>query len=452
MRKYFIFLLTIQSCLIIKSYSESVIRRLPGYSKDLPFKLETGYIGVGEKEDVQLFYYLVESTGNPKEDPLIFFIPGGPGASASLTFFDEIGPLNFNLDDDLNNLTLTLNPNSWTQMANIIFVDILAGTGFSYSETKEGWISSDSILAIQAVDFIKKFLSDRPKFLRNPLYIAGISYIGIIVPKITLELYEGNERGDQTAFNIQGYILMSPLTNKFTDFNSRLEYAHRMTLVSDDIYQSAVNSCHGNYVDINSANSTCLNSLQSYEECTRHINLENILEPFCDENDPALDCESDFTKAINKWANTDVVQQALNIREGTVGKWELINNTVHYHQGKNDTLCYSYDIFSSVSYHKELSSKKCRALIISGDHDLTFPYVGVEQWITSLNIHVEVPWKPFYIDGQVGGYITKYAQNDYSLTFATVKGAGHTIPHDKPRQTMVLTQEWLSSQTYSSDS
>ncbi|KAF5802906.1 putative peptidase S10, serine carboxypeptidase, alpha/Beta hydrolase [Helianthus annuus] len=60
-------------------------------------------------------------------------------------------------------------------------------------------------------------------------------------------------------------------------------------------------------------------------------------------------------------------------------------------------------------------------LIDSGDHDLTFPYVGVEQWITSLNVQVEVPWKPFYIDGQVGGYITKYAQNDYSLTFATVK-------------------------------
>ncbi|XP_021983267.1 serine carboxypeptidase-like 13 isoform X4 [Helianthus annuus] len=371
MRKYVIFLLTIQSCLIIKSYSESVIRRLPGYSKDLPFKLETGYIGVGEKEDVQLFYYLVESTRNPKEDPLIFFIPGGPGASALVTFLYEIGPLNFNLDDDLNNLTLTLNPNAWTQMANIIFVDIPAGTGFSYSETKEGWISSNSILAIQAVDFIKK---------------------------------------------------------------------------------SAVNSCHGNYVDINSANSACLNSLQSYEECTSHINLENILEPFCDENDPALDCETDFNKVITKWANTKVVQQALNIRQGTIGKWELINNTLHYHQGKNDTLCYSYDIFTSFSHHKELSSKKCRALIMSGDHDLTFPYVGVEQWITSLNVQVEVPWKPFYIDGQVGGYITKYAQNDYSLTFATVKGAGHTIPHDKPRQTMVLTQEWFSSQTYSSDS
>ncbi|XP_076944242.1 serine carboxypeptidase-like 2 [Bidens hawaiensis] len=237
MMKYVIFFLTIQSCMIIKSYSKSIIRTLPGYSEDLPFKLETGYVGVGENEDVQLFYYFVESTSNPKEDPLIFHIPGGPGASALVTLLYEIGPLSLNLDDGIDNLKLTLNPNAWTQMANILVVDIPAGTGFSYSETKEGWISSDSILTTHAVDFIKKFLKDHPKFSRNPLYIAGISYIGIIVPKVTLELYEGNELEDDQTVNIQGYILTSPLTDKFMDFNSRFEYAHRMALISDDIYQ-----------------------------------------------------------------------------------------------------------------------------------------------------------------------------------------------------------------------
>ncbi|XP_076905367.1 serine carboxypeptidase-like 16 [Bidens hawaiensis] len=326
-------------------------------------------------------------------------------------------------------------------MANIIFVDIPAGASFSYSETKEGWISSDSDLANQAVDFIRKFLKEHPKFLRNPLYISGISYTGIIVPVVALELYEGNERMDHATVNIQGYILVSPLTDKFMDFNSRLEYAHRMALVSDNIYKLAIDNCLGNYVDINSANSTCLSSLQSYEECTSQINVENILEPFCDIQDPTLDCENDVGKAVNKWANTEVVQQALNVRQGKIEEWVRINKTLHYSQGKNDTFYYSYDIFSSFPYHKKLSSKSCRALIVSGGHDFTFPYVGVEEWTASLNIKTEVPWKPFYIDGQVGGYETKYAQNGYSLTFATVKGAGHIVPNDKPKQAMVLIQE-----------
>ncbi|KAL8246221.1 hypothetical protein R6Q59_007437 [Mikania micrantha] len=327
-------------------------------------------------------------------------------------------PLLINTDD----LTLTLNPNAWTQMANMVFVDMPAGTGFCYSETQEGWISSDTIQVANYKEFIKKFLSDNPKFLENPLYISGISYSGIIVPIVTLELYEGNERGDQPAINIQGYILCSPLTNKFMDFNSRIEYAHRMALISDDIYESAINNCNGNYVDTIQANSVCSKSLQSYEECTSRINFDNILEPVLDDDEyDVIFLTLPPSLSLYVWGNMEAVQQALNVHQGMVGKFEEINSTLHYNQGKNDTICYAYDIFSSYSYHKKLSTKSCRALIFSGDHDLTFPYVGVEQWIASLNLEVEAPWKPFYVDNQVGGYLTKYVLNNYSLTYATVK-------------------------------
>ncbi|CAI9299496.1 unnamed protein product [Lactuca saligna] len=446
----FVFILT--SYLLILCRSISIVKRLPGYAGDLPFQLETGYVGVGEKEGVQLFYYFVESTRNAESDPLIFYIPGGPGASALFTLLYEIGPLNFDFDNGPNNITLILNPNAWTQIANIIFVDIPAGTGFSYSETKDGWISSDNILATHAKEFIKKFLVEHPRFLNNPLYIAGISYMGLLVPKITLEIFEGNERGDQPTLNIQGYILVSPLTDKFKDINSRLEYAHRMALISDDTYKTAIKYCHGNYMDIDASNSLCANSLRQYEECTSHISFDNILQPFCDDNDPMQYCESDFNAVAATWANSKVVQQAINIRQGTIGKWELRNSTMHYDQGKNDTFCYSYDIFSSFHYHKKLSSKHCRSLIMSGDHDMTFPYVGIEQWIASLDLGVENPWKPFFSDGQVGGYETKYAHNNYSLTFSTVKGAGHLVPYYKPKESMVLIAKWFSSQVYSSDS
>ncbi|MFS8032869.1 putative sinapoylglucose--choline O-sinapoyltransferase [Helianthus anomalus] len=77
------------------------------------------------------------------------------------------------------------------------------------------------------------------------------------------------------------------------DINSRFEYAHRMALISDDIYKEAIDNCDGNYVDINLANVACTNSLQSYEECTSHINVDQILLPFCNKSDPTLDCEVD---------------------------------------------------------------------------------------------------------------------------------------------------------------
>ncbi|KAL8246176.1 hypothetical protein R6Q59_007392 [Mikania micrantha] len=135
---------------------------------------------------MQSFYFFVESMRNPQEDPIIIHFPGGPGASSLVSLLAQTGPLAINTDD----LTLTLNPNALTQVANMVFVDMPAGTGFSYAETQEGWVSSDTIQVVNYKEFVKKFLSDHPKFLENPLYISGGSYSGIIVQKATLELYE----------------------------------------------------------------------------------------------------------------------------------------------------------------------------------------------------------------------------------------------------------------------
>ncbi|XP_076926571.1 serine carboxypeptidase-like 16 [Bidens hawaiensis] len=448
---FFLILLTLHSFSITTSNSKSIVTNLPGYLGPLPFKLETGYIGIGEKEEAQFFYYFVESERNPDEDPLIFYLTGGPGCSAVITFFYQIGPLSFNFENAPENITLTLNPNSWTKMANVIYVDMPAGAGFSYATTQEAWISSDSIVAKQANDFLRKFLIDHPKFLNNPLYISGISYMGIVTPIVTLEVYNANERGDQPALNIQGYILCSPLTDKFMDFNSRVEYAHRMALISDDIYKSAVENCRGNYVNIDeTTNSICANSLERYNECISDINMEDILDPLCNKSDLKPYCREYYYDFAADWANDEAVQQALNIRQGTIGTWEFFNTTMHYMEGKNDTFCYSYDIGSSFSYHKKLVSKNCRALIFSGDHDMTFPYVGIEQWIVALGLPVDSLWEPFYVSGQVGGYKMTYAKKDFSLTFATVKGAGHSVAQYKPKEAMVLTERWLDSKTYSS--
>ncbi|KAF5761649.1 putative peptidase S10, serine carboxypeptidase, alpha/Beta hydrolase [Helianthus annuus] len=106
-----------------------------------------------------------------------------------------------------------------------------------------------------------------PKFLKNPLYIGGISYMGLVTPIITMKVYEAQYLYAKISFmGIQGYILGSPLTDKFMDFNSRLEYSHRMALISNDIYESAIRHCRGNYVNIDTANPLCAHSLQRYKQ------------------------------------------------------------------------------------------------------------------------------------------------------------------------------------------
>lgn len=55
------------------------------------------YIRVDEKDDVQLFYYFVESERNPSDDPLLLWLTGGPSCSALSGLAFEIGSFFFGI-------------------------------------------------------------------------------------------------------------------------------------------------------------------------------------------------------------------------------------------------------------------------------------------------------------------------------------------------------------------
>ncbi|KAK7846275.1 serine carboxypeptidase-like 1 [Quercus suber] len=180
----------------IATSSKTILDTLPGYPGTLPFKLETGYVAVGEIDDLELFYYFVESQRNPVRDPLVLWLTGGPGCSALSGLLYEIGPLTFDYAAfNGSRPTLVQNPYSWTEVANVIFLDAPVGTGFSYSHTQEGYYSSDTESPQAIYLFLRKWLLDHPRYIKNPLYIAGDSYSGVIVPQVTLLISNGNRDG-----------------------------------------------------------------------------------------------------------------------------------------------------------------------------------------------------------------------------------------------------------------
>nr|VDD13271.1 unnamed protein product [Brassica rapa] len=433
--------------------SGSIVKFLPGFEGPLPFELETGYIGVGDKEDLQMFYYFVKSENNPQEDPLLIWLTGGPGCSSLFAILFENGPLA--LKFELYNGTLpslVTTTYSWTKMANIVFLDQPVGAGFSYSRTPLLNKVSDTGEVKVIHEFLQKWLSKHPEFYSNPFYVTGDSYSGKIVPPLVQEISRGsyltNLRYEIKFFSrsvrpddLKGYILGNPITQIKSEDNSKIPYAHGMALISDELYESLKRICKGNYENVGSRNTECLKHIEMYNKCTDKLNRYHILLPDCDMTSP--DCfvsHTSFTLLVtavkmigrnicremtmiyvalqlynyfllDKWANNERVRRALQVTKGSIGEWKRCNY---------DVIPYNYDIQSTVPYHMNNSISGFRSLIYSGDHDMVVPFIATQAWIRSLNYSIVDDWRPWMVNDQIAGYTRGYANK---MTYATIKAS-----------------------------
>ncbi|GAB4838355.1 hypothetical protein Ancab_027889 [Ancistrocladus abbreviatus] len=435
----------------------TIVKTLPGFDGELPFKLETGYVTV---EGSELFYYFIESERNPKEDPLMMWFSGGPGCSAFNGLIYQIGPIAFNITDYEGGLPKLQHVEySWTKTTSILFVDSPVGTGFSYATNPADYYTCDSKWAAHNYVFLKKWLVEHPSYLKVQLFIGADSYAGVPAPIIVQDILDGNKAGDKPKLNIKGYILGCPRTDEYINDNSKIKFCHRLGLISDELYEAAKKSCDGNYFhQKDSSNAKCTENVNLIYPLIKDLNTYDILEPKCawsspdqtEQNQRSLqESSGDFVLSPPKipdmwchnfnyalsyiWANDFRVQKALNVREGTIQEWKRCNNSIKY----------TYDVTSVLGYHRNLTHTSLEALIYSGDHDFTVPHVGTQDWINLLNLTIEMNWRPWFIDGEVAGYTIRYEQDWFRLTYATIKGAGHSPQEYKRRESFDMFQRWI---------
>ncbi|XP_031480549.1 serine carboxypeptidase-like 17 [Nymphaea colorata] len=436
--------------------SSRLIRFLPGFDGPLPFELYTGYISVGMREETHLFYYFIKSEKSPAQDPLLLWLTGGPGCSAFSGIALEIGPMKFEEREYNGSLPrLVLNPYSWTKVSNVIFLDAPTGTGFSYSNTKEDYLTGDFKASNDNYMFLVKWLHEFPEFRSNPFYVGGDSYSGLPIPFLVQQIANGNREGYQPFMNLEGYILGNPSTELKFDV-SLVPFAYGMGLISEELYKEAEQSCGGRY-DI-ARNAECAKNIYAVNQCVNGINTNNILEPNCllsfipnmrrsdgaqidshlilrlpQSSVPSVHCREQYYSLLEYWANDESVRDALHIRKDTIREWVRCNWSVRgsYHN----------DVKSALEYHKDLTSRGYRLLVYSGDHDTVVPFVGTRRWVASLNYTVNDAWRSWWADGQIAGFTISY---DHDVTFATLKGGGHTAPEYKPRECLTMVGRWLS--------
>ncbi|KAL5721003.1 sinapoylglucose--choline O-sinapoyltransferase [Ranunculus cassubicifolius] len=433
---FFVLLLLFISLTTRIIHAMNIVESLPGFEGPLPFRLETGYVEAGEEKDAQLFYYFIESERNPKEDPILIWLSGGPRCSSLAGLLYEVGPITLRDDyrvqngdlgpfpqeskDDDDVPSLVLNPYGWTQVANVIFLDQPVGAGFSYSKSGQESNISDTKSALNTYQFLQKWFQDHQQFLSNPLYAFGNSYSGTTIPVIVQEIINGIEAGQGPLLNFKGYSIGNPITNRELELNARIPFAHGIGLISDELYESLRQNCKGQYVNFDASNVLCSNDYKRFLKCISGINNYQILEPLCQVL-PKQNISSHNRRSIES------VLKSFRTSNCRVCK-------IDYGVG------YNCDVNNSVPYLKYISTKCYRSLIYSGDHDLEISHISTRTWIRSLNSSIVDDWRPWHVDGQVGGFMTTYSNG---MTFATVKGAGHTTAEYQPKETFALFKKWI---------
>ena len=166
---------------------------------DPAVKQTSGYLDIAE--DKHLFFWFFEARHNPEEAPLVLWLNGGPGCSSTTGLLFELGPCRI-ADEGRN---VTYNPHSWTESANVIFLDQPVNVGYSYADGSTS-VNTSPVAAEDVYAFLELFLNRFPKFAKLPFHIAAESYGGMYAPSIASAVHHQNQALARTGAVVPGLV------------------------------------------------------------------------------------------------------------------------------------------------------------------------------------------------------------------------------------------------------
>ncbi|KAG6544855.1 hypothetical protein Mapa_013545 [Marchantia paleacea] len=427
-----------------------LVTNLPGLPT-LGFKIYSGYVTVDEEHGRALFYYFVEAQFHPQSKPLTLWLNGGPGCSSLMGNFVEHGP--FTVRDN----AIVLNPSSWNQESNVLYLESPAGVGFSYSNTTSDYTTNDEKTAQDSFKFLQGWVEKFPEYQNRTFYITGESYSGYYVPQLAALIVKNNS--STPSLQLKGIMIGNPVIDieKDVGYATTLFYLWTHGQVSDDTFRKVRVVC-GNYTDLSYDEDKACSSLLDtvfYNE-TGMFSFYNVLSDTCPSDSnatlltrrlqnfkfqigstklqvaPADPCH---TFDMEPYLNRQDVQAALHahIANASYG-WTSCSQVVNYNV-TTETV---------EPLLKLLIANDIRVWVYSGDQDSVIPFTGtrrtVESFSNSNGLRSSSHYQPWYADKQIGGWTVSYGSK---LLYATVRGAGHMVPLDQPVRALQLFNSFL---------
>jgi cathepsin A (carboxypeptidase C) len=398
-------------------------------------KQYAGYLDVDD-EDKHFFYWFFESRNDPKKDPIVLWLNGGPGCSSLTGLFFELGPASINVE-----LAPVHNPHSWNNNASVIFLDQPVNTGYSYSD---GSSVSDSVTAAKDVyAFLSLFFQQFPEYNHLSFHIAGESYAGHYIPVIASEILAHDKR----AFNLSSVLIGNGLTDPLRQYDYYEPMAcgkgGEPSVLSEQECQGMIDSqprCDA-LID------ACYNSQSAWTCVPATIYCNNaMMGPYqrTGKNvyDIRTDCEDSSLcysqlETIDKYLNQPFVMKAVGARVDSFSSCNFDVNRNFLFAGD-----WMKPYYTNVV---NILEQGLPVLIYAGDKDFICNWLGNEAWSKELewsggDEFSDTPLEAWTYNGEEVGQVRNAGTH---FTFLRVYGAGHMVPYDQPESAMEMFNRWI---------
>jgi len=466
---------------------DTLVRSLPDLEGTLPpNSMYAGYLNVTGR----FYYYVfVRAQEQPDTAPFLFWTNGGPGCSSvGEGLWMEHGPYKVSN----KRAGIERNPFSWNRLANVLYLEHPVGVGFSYAEDNDYKHLGDDREADDLYHALMAFTERYPEFgpsEERPLYLTGESYGGEYVPHLAHRIIFGKESALLSA-TLRGMAVANPVFNCEGDKSGKAAtlqyqmYYHHGLMSYEQFNKWGLHSCdQGSHA----LSAECQNLLSEAEDAIGTVNQQLLkrtrlkqswrraaaleagdeqlteanfdpdhkYQSFCLGNNtlefsilPNADTDASACHALGDpgrmatYLNRKDVQAALHIDSSKMAQpvWtDCAGDWIEYNVSSANVLTQYYTpIFAA------RSPSEFRVLVFSGDEDIgTVPAPLTQMCLAELRGSVQriTDWRPWTHNGITAGYFEVFDR----YTYATVKGAGHTVPQYQPTTAFQLMNRWLSN-------
>ncbi|KYM75660.1 Retinoid-inducible serine carboxypeptidase [Atta colombica] len=370
-------------------------------------------------------YYTTAKVNSCYNKPLLIWLQGGPGGSStSYGNFEELGPLDVNLNP--RNYT-------WVKNYNVLFIDNPVGTGYSYVKSKSAYTRTNTQIAKDLVECMRGFYKELPEFKAVPTYITTESYGGKMGAEFALLWYRAQKAGTIKS-NLKGIALgdswISPIDSVMTWapflLNTGMVDTEGFKKV-DAAAQKVKNNVElGNW---RSATQEWSNTEMVILEKTDNIDFYNILT-----KQPPLR----FFNYQKFFKNKSVMY--LNLNAGEAFSLENLMNGpvkkalgIKFVHGSQSSDVFEYlaeDFMKPVTHIVEalLNETDLNVFVYNGQMDLIVDTLGTLHWVEKLKWKNADTWKnsnrnSFVFKSIVEGYLK--VQDNFRMYW--VNRAGHMV-------------------------